>query len=66
MPFQPRISTLEGAHKFWSRYGIEITHDDALDIYCAQFKDAQSKPKQAKTLTQLWYDLGDALIAKSR
>ena len=64
MPSPTRISTLEGANKFWQRYGIEITHDDNLGIYCAQFKAAPAQPKQARTLTQLWYDLGDALIAK--
>jgi len=30
MAFQPRISTLDGANKFWQRYGISIREDDGI------------------------------------
>lgn len=62
MAFSPRISTLNGANQFWKRYGVHIEHDDELDIYRATFLHVNAEPRQAKTLTKLWFALGDFLI----
>ena len=58
MAFQPRISTLDGANKFWQRYGISIREDDG--IYYATIKGDGNL--HAKTLTKMWEKLGDLYV----
>ena len=65
MTFSPRISTLDGANQFWKRYGVRIEHDAELNIYCATFLHDNAEPRKAKTLTKLWFELGDLLIKVS-
>ncbi len=58
MAFQPRISTLDGANRFWKRYGITIREEDGL--YCATIEGSDSL--EAKTLTKMWEKLGDLYV----
>lgn len=59
MSLNPQISDLQGAHKFWIRYGITI-QKGATGGYVAIFPD--DRTLQAPTLNSLWVTLGDALI----
>lgn len=58
MAYSPRISDLQGANKFWCRYGITIREENG--IYCASLKGGGRL--QAKTLTKLWEELGDLYV----